>query len=227
MWYGRAGSLRVFYEVLLCHFGLLFGVVSVRMQHDNGVCEGKQLVSVIIVLFVRLVEGQSELPDDPFDLLGLPRKPKPTKQQSDGLIKLYFIKLEQHAVGMQDFKHLLIILSKIVPQHGLVQPLALDQIGCDILGRIRSNSALLDLFSDGVLWVAVKEQDHPLIFLVETLDSFDESVLIQQRPINLVFLIVAHPGSLLSHSHLFAILQILVDLFSHFHLTLLSLVADH
>lgn len=72
----RTGPPGVFNELFRSHFLFLLGVVSIGRKHDDGVGQRKEFVCVVVSIGVALVESQSELPDDSFDLLRLPRQPE-------------------------------------------------------------------------------------------------------------------------------------------------------
>lgn len=48
--------------------------MGVSREHDNSVGQWEEFVYVVVMLAVGFVEGEGELPDDSFDLLGLPRQ---------------------------------------------------------------------------------------------------------------------------------------------------------
>lgn len=76
---GRARSSCIVDKFLAGHLLFLFGVVSIRRKHDDGISQWKQLISIVITVYVAFIKSQGKLPNDSLYLLRLSWQPKLAK----------------------------------------------------------------------------------------------------------------------------------------------------
>lgn len=111
-------------------------------KHDNCVSQGEQFISVVVLLTIRLEKGKGELPDNSFDLLGLPGQSEFAEQRPESFIELLIGKVEQFAIGMQHVQDLFVIFAEVLAQYNLVDALNLDDVFGDGVGGIFVDEAL-------------------------------------------------------------------------------------
>lgn len=63
--------MSVFDKLIIGHLFILFGVMGISGQHDDGVGQREEFLGVLVVLLVLVKVGLGELPHYALDLLGL------------------------------------------------------------------------------------------------------------------------------------------------------------
>jgi hypothetical protein len=165
-------------ELFTGHFLLLLGVVSISGQHDDCVGQREKFISVVVEILVGFVEGQGELPNDPFDLLGLAWQSEFAEKQSHGFVELHIFEIEEHAERVKNGEDFLVIFSEVLSHDGFVDALSFDEVGGDGVGRVLVDEALGDVVLDGVLRLFVEHHDEQFCFLIVLLVLLDVIELI-------------------------------------------------
>lgn len=88
--------------------------MGVSRQHDNRVGQREKFVCIVVGVVVGLEERLSELPNHSFDLLCFAGQSELGEQVAECFVELYISELELVAEGMENGKHLFVVLAEVL-----------------------------------------------------------------------------------------------------------------